>query len=72
MKLTKPSYFDTFRCIAGNCPDSCCKEWDVRIDEEKAALYRTLPGDLGNRLREVLHDEDGETVMTIIVRRCPM
>jgi len=72
MKLTKPSYFDTFRCIAGNCPDSCCKEWDVRIDEEKAALYRALPGDLGNRLREVLHDEDGETVMTIIDGRCPM
>jgi lysine-N-methylase len=72
MKLTKPSYFDTFRCIAGDCPDSCCKEWDVQIDSEKAALYRSLPGDLGNRLRDVLHDEDGETVMTIIDGRCPM
>lgn len=72
MKLTKPSYFDTFRCIAGSCPDSCCKEWDVQVDEEKAALYRSLSGDLGNRLREVLSDEDGETVMTIIDGRCPM
>ena len=72
MKLTKPSYFDTFRCIAGDCPDSCCKEWDVQIDSKKAALYRSLPGDLGNRLRDVLHDEDGETVMTIIDGRCPM
>ena len=72
MKLTKPSYFDSFRCIASACPDSCCKEWDVQVDEEKAALYRALPGDLGNRLREVLHIEDGETVMTIIDGRCPM
>ncbi len=72
MKLTKPSYFDTFRCIASDCPDSCCKEWDVQVDDEKAALYRSLPGDLGNRLREVLRDEDGETVMTIIDGRCPM
>ena len=72
MKLTKPAYFDTFRCIASLCPDSCCKEWDVQVDEEKAALYRALPGDLGDRLREVLSEENGETVMTIIDGRCPM
>lgn len=72
MKITKPAYFDTFRCIAGACPDSCCKEWDVQVDDDAAAFYRALPGPLGDRLREVLHDADGETVMTIIDRRCPM
>ncbi len=72
MKITKPTYFDTFRCIAGACPDSCCKEWDVQVDDEKAALYRSLSGNLGDALREVLRDEDGETVMTIIDGRCPM
>ena len=72
MKLIKPSYFDEFRCIASACPDSCCKEWDVQIDNDKAALYRSLSGDLGDRLREVLTEEDGETVMTIIDGRCPM
>ena len=44
MKLIKPTYFDTFRCIAGDCPDSCCKEWDVLVDDDKAALYRSHPG----------------------------
>ena len=72
MKFTKPAYFDTFRCIAGACPDSCCQEWDVQVDEDAAAFYRALPGPLGDRLREVLKDEDGETVMTIVDRRCPM
>ena len=72
MKITKPSYFDTFRCIAGACPDSCCKEWDVQVDEDAAAFYQALPGPLGDRLRQVLREEDGETVMTIIDRRCPM
>ena len=72
MKIVKPSYFDTFRCIAGDCPDSCCKEWDVLVDDDKAALYRALPGQLGDRLRQVLKDEDGETYMTIENRRCPM
>jgi len=72
MKLIKPTYFDTFRCIAGDCPDSCCKEWDVLVDEDNATLYRALPGALGDRLRQVLKDEDGETYMTIENRRCPM
>ena len=72
MYITKPDYFDQFRCIAGACPDSCCKEWDVQVDEASAAYYRSLPGPLGDRLREVLHTEDGETVMTILDGRCPM
>ena len=72
MKITKPSYFDTFRCIADRCPDSCCKEWDVQVDDTSAAYYRALQSPLGDRLREVLTDEDGETVMTIVNRRCPM
>ena len=72
MNILKPSYFDTFRCIAGRCPDSCCKEWDVLVDADKAAFYRALPGDLGDRLRQVLKDEDGDVYMTIENRRCPM
>lgn len=72
MNYLKPAYFDTFHCIAGACPDSCCKEWDVQIDAEKADFYRSLPGSLGERLREVIKEEDGETVMTIIDGRCPM
>ena len=72
MKIRKPAYFDTFRCIAGACPDSCCKEWDVLVDEDSAAFYRALPGELGDRLRNLLKEEDGDTVMTIIDRRCPM
>ena len=72
MDIFKPPYFDSFRCIAGACPDSCCKEWAVQVDENAAAYYRSLSGPLGDRLREVLSDEDGETVMTITDGRCPM
>lgn len=72
MIITKPSYFDTFSCIASACPDSCCKEWDVQVDAASAEYYRSLPGQLGDDLRRLLKDEDGETVMTIVDRRCPM
>ena len=72
MLTFKPDYFDRFRCIADKCPDSCCKEWEVQVDDDTAAYYRSLPGCLGDRLREVLRTEDGETVMTILDGRCPM
>ena len=72
MIITKPAYFDTFRCIASACPDSCCKEWAVQVDDEAARYYRALPGPLGDRLRQVLTEEDGETVMQIEDGRCPL
>ena len=72
MKVRKPAYYDDFRCLAGSCPDSCCQEWDVDVDEAAAAYYRTLPGPLGERLRQVLRDTEEGTVMTIQEGRCPM
>ena len=72
MLIRKPYYFDDFRCIAGACPDSCCKEWEVQVDAQAAEYYRSLSGPLGDRLREVLREEDGENLMTIIDGRCPM
>ena len=72
MLITKPDYYDRFQCIADRCPDSCCKEWEVQVDAQSAAYYRSLSGPLGDRLREVLREEDGETVMTILDGRCPM
>lgn len=72
MKIIKNGYYDQFHCLAGGCPDSCCKEWAVQVDEQAAAYYRNLPGRLGDRLRQVLVTEGGETVMAIENGRCPM
>ena len=72
MLLFKPDYYDRFRCIAGKCPDSCCKEWEVEIDDTSARFYRTLPGGLGDHLREVMYTDGGKTSMSIIDGRCPM
>ena len=42
MLISKPSYFDTFHCSASACTDSGCTEWDVQVDPDAAALYRSL------------------------------
>lgn len=72
MEAFIPEYYNHFRCIAAACPDSCCKEWEVDVDEQSAAAYRLLPGELGERLCQVLREYEGGTCMTITDGRCPM
>ena len=72
MEVFYPAYYHEFRCLAGKCPDSCCKEWTVDVDPDAAARYRALPGDLGGRLRSVLKDTEDGTIMEIEDGRCPM
>lgn len=71
MKVYQPTYYPSFSCLAGACPDSCCQEWAVQVDEESAQRYRALPGPLGDRLRQVL-TEEGDTILQIQDGRCPM
>ena len=73
MLLRYPAYFETFSCIASQCPDSCCKEWEVLVDEDAAAAYLALPGALGDDLRRYLYqDEEGDWYLRITDGRCPM
>ena len=73
MQIKRPAYFDEFRCIASACPDSCCKEWDVQVDDTAAAYYQALPGALGDRLRQVMYEDEGSWYFAIEPdRRCPM
>ena len=72
MELIYPSYYRTFSCIAGACPDSCCHEWDVQVDADSAERYRSMEGPLGDALREHLYDEEGEVYLRNVAGRCPM
>ena len=73
MDIRKPRFYDSFRCLANTCPDSCCHEWTVVVDDRTAAQYRTLPGTLGERLRKVMVEEDGDIILTLTPDgRCPM
>lgn len=64
--------YQKFRCIAQNCEDSCCKGWEVDIDEATARDYRSRQGELGDRLRQVMRTVDGNTSMILQQGRCPM
>ena len=51
MRVRYPRYYEIFRCIASDCTDSCCKEWEVLVDEDAAARYQAMEGQLGKDLR---------------------
>jgi len=72
MVIRQPEYYGAFRCLAGDCPDSCCKEWAVAVDEETLVKYRVIPGALGEAVRGTLREEDGETVLFSQGGQCPL
>lgn len=45
MIYTRPDYFNEFKCIAGNCPDTCCAGWQIVIDDESLKKYKKIKGD---------------------------
>lgn len=72
MIIRKTEDFDAFRCIASACPDSCCRLWDVEVDETSYQKYLSIPGDLGEKLREHLTPCEGGAVFEAVNNRCPM
>lgn len=72
MELRFPAYYSRFSCIQGRCPDTCCHDWDVVLDDASAAFYRTVPGELGQILRGAMVSRDGQTCLHLIDGRCPL
>lgn len=58
MKLTAPSYYPAFRCIADRCRHSCCIGWEIDVDAESLEKYASLPGELGKEVRASIVTED--------------
>lgn len=52
-----PSYYKEFRCIADRCKDSCCIGWEIDIDEDTFAYYKSVEGTFGRRLSEHMTEE---------------
>ena len=52
MKRIAPDYYESFRCIAGECRHNCCIGWEIDVDEDTLAYYQSLKGEIGKRLRE--------------------
>ena len=75
MKIVKPTFYKNFKCIAGDCPDSCCQGWEVDADADSLEYYNTLDPSLEikQRIDRVLSkDEFDNNIFTLAPKkRCP-
>lgn len=61
MITRQPDYNLTFRCIGGQCPDTCCRDWEIVLDEEALADYKNAPQPLGDMIAaNLVEDREGD------------
>lgn len=65
------SCFQSFQCIAGACPDTCCAGWEVDLDDDTVQRYRSIPGPLGDEIRSAICQEDEYTFFRLKGGQCP-
>ena len=62
---------DEFQCLGSDCPVTCCRGWNIPIDDAAAERIQKEPGKLGRSLRMFLKGSD-----PVMIRRrfghCPM
>ena len=67
-----PDFYDRFACLAHRCRHSCCRGWEIDVDEDSAAYYETVPGELGAKLRRsITRDGEGAHFALTADERCP-
>ncbi|MGN0352078.1 MAG: flagellin lysine-N-methylase [Roseburia sp.] len=69
----KPTYYDNFRCIAGDCPITCCQEWKIAVDDKTKEGWKQLRiCDTDKKLTDFLCQKDGGTVIGLNEeKKCP-
>jgi len=65
MLYTYPNYYEKFKCVAGECEDTCCAGWQIVIDDVSLAKYREITKGKDKRIdwKEGVFKQEGE-------RRC--
>ncbi len=59
MRYIKPQYYDSFKCAADKCPDTCCAGWQIIIDEEALGKYEVEKGTFADRLLKGINWQEG-------------
>lgn len=73
MRSLAPDYYTQFTCIADRCRHTCCKGWEIDVDEASQQRFAAVPGPLGQRLRDAMvEDDDGvHFALQGAEERCP-
>lgn len=68
----KIDYFDSFECIGGSCQNTCCRGWNITIDEETYDFYKKQKGEFGEFLGENVYQSGQDCFIKMTEERlCP-
>ena len=71
----KINYYNTFKCIADQCPLTCCQEWRIAVDKQTEGKWKgkTLSEENGNvSLCSCLEkEEQGKIIRLNSDKKCP-
>lgn len=59
MIVRYPEYFSRFSCLASECPDTCCRGWEIQIDRKTLGRYKNETGPLKEKLRRWVDFQTG-------------
>ena len=67
-----PDFYADFACRAADCRHSCCRGWEIDVDEAALRRYAAVEGDLGQELRRnIYQDDDGAHFLLTEDESCP-
>lgn len=61
MKVNEINFYSDFNCIMGECPNTCCRNWVIMVDDDTYGNYLMEPGLKGIRLRNGI-EKHGDAV----------
>ncbi len=73
MLILKPEFFDSFKCTAGSCGDSCCVGWEIDIDPQTLSKYNSAGKPYYDEIRKkITTSADGSKCFELKENdRCP-
>lgn len=63
--------YSEFKCKADKCKHSCCKGWEIDIDEDTFGFYKSLDTEFGNEIRQNIHEGEDTYFKLTDDKRCP-
>ena len=63
--------YSEFKCKADKCKHSCCKGWEIDIDEDTLGFYKSLDTELGNEIRQNIHEGEDTYFKLTDDKKCP-
>lgn len=67
-----PDYYEKFNCIAGKCPDSCCRGWrTIAVDEKSYEKYNDSSHEFASHIRQQIKTIDNRHFFKLEEGRCP-